>query len=258
MEKLDRLKEYLSQFDKICVAYSGGVDSDLVMNAAQQVLGENAVAIIGDAAFLARKDLEDAKRLAEMAGIKYYIVQPDVFSVEKIKMNDRKRCYYCKKSIMSEIIKEARKLGFSIIADGKNADDGKVYRPGTEAAKELGIVSPLYETEMTKADIRQAAKEMGLETWNKASNSCLATRFPYDTELTKNRLNMVEEAELLIDKKGIPSGRVRVHGDIARIEIPKECFGELVSDEKLVSEIKKIGFPYITLDLEGFRSGSMD
>ena len=258
MEKLDRLREYLSNFDKLCVAYSGGVDSDLLMNVAYEVLKDNAIAVIGDGAMLSRKDLEDAENLARKTGIKYYVVKVDVFSVNEFKFNDKKRCYYCKKNIMGEIIKKANELGFYTVADGKNSDDGKVYRPGAEAARELGIVSPLYEAGMTKQDIRQAARELGLETWNKPSNSCLATRFPYDTELTAENFAKVEGAELLIAQKGIPSGRGRMHGDIARIEVPEERFNELISDRKLIEDIKNFGFRYVTLDLEGFRSGSMD
>ena len=258
MEKLDRLREYLSNFDKLCVAYSGGVDSDLLMNVAYEVLKDNAIAVIGDGAMLSRKDLEDAENLARKTGIKYYVVKVDVFSVNEFKFNDKKRCYYCKKNIMGEIIKKANELGFYTVADGKNSDDGKVYRPGAEAARELGIVSPLYEAGMTKQDIRQAARELGLETWNKPSNSCLATRFPYDTELTAENFAKVEGAELLIAQKGIPSGRVRMHGDIARIEVPEDRFNELISDRKLIEDIKNFGFRYVTLDLEGFRSGSMD
>lgn len=258
MEKLDRLREYLSNFDKLCVAYSGGVDSDLLMNVAYEVLKDNAVAVIGDGIMLSRKDLEDAENLARKTGIKYYVVKVDAFSVNEFKFNDKKRCYYCKKNIMGEIIKKANELGFYTVADGKNSDDGRVYRPGAQAAKELGIVSPLYEAGMTKQDIRQAARELGLETWNKASNSCLATRFPYDTELTAENFAKVEGAELLIAQKGIPSGRVRLHGDIARIEVPEERFNELISDKKLIENIKNVGFRYVTLDLEGFRSGSMD
>lgn len=258
MEKLDRLREYLSKFDKLCVAYSGGVDSDLLMNVAYEVLKDNAIAVIGDGIMLSRKDLEDAENLARKTGIKYYVVKVDAFSVNEFKFNDKKRCYYCKKNIMGEIIKKANELGFYTVADGKNSDDGKVYRPGAEAARELGIVSPLYEAGMTKQDIRQAAKELGLETWNKPSNSCLATRFPYDTELTAENFAKVEGAELLIAQKGIPSGRVRMHGDIARIEVPEDRFNELISDRKLIEDIKNFGFRYVTLDLEGFRSGSMD
>ena len=258
MEKLDRLREYLSNFDKLCVAYSGGVDSDLLMNVAYEVLKDNAIAVIGDGVMLSRKDFEDAENLARKTGIKYYVVKVDVFSVNEFKFNDKKRCYYCKKNIMGEIIKKANELGFYTVADGKNSDDGKVYRPGAEAARELGIVSPLYEAGMTKQDIRQAARELGLETWNKPSNSCLATRFPYDTELTAENFAKVEGAELLIAQKGIPSGRVRMHGDIARIEVPEDRFNELISDRKLIEDIKNFGFRYVTLDLEGFRSGSRD
>lgn len=258
MEKLNRLREYLSNFDKLCVAYSGGVDSDLLMNVTYEVLKDNAIAVIGDGVMLSRKDLEDAENLARKTGIKYYVVKVDVFSVNEFKFNDKKRCYYCKKNIMGEIIKKANELGFYTVADGKNSDDGKVYRPGAEAARELGIVSPLYEAGMTKQDIRQAARELGLETWNKPSNSCLATRFPYDTELTAENFAKVEGAELLIAQKGIPSGRVRMHGDIARIEVPEDRFNELISDRKLIEDIKNFGFRYVTLDLEGFRSGSMD
>ena len=258
MEKLDRLREYLSNFDKLCVAYSGGVDSDLLMNVAYEVLKDNAIAVIGDGVMLSRKDLEDAENLARKTGIKYYVVKVDVFSVNEFKFNDKKRCYYCKKNIMGEIIKKANELGFYTVADGKNSDDGKVYRPGAEAARELGIVSPLYEAGMTKQDIRQAARELGLETWNKPSNSCLATRFPYDTELTAENFAKVEGAELLIAQKGIPSGRVRRHGDTARIDVPEDRFNEMISDRKLIEDIKNFGFRYVTLDLEGFRSGSMD
>ena len=258
MEKLDKLREYISKFDKLCIAYSGGVDSDLVMNVAYDILKDNAIAVIGNGVMLSRKDLEDAERLAKKVGIKYYIIEADAFAVKEFRFNDRKRCYFCKKNIMGGIIQKAKDLGFEFVADGKNADDGKAYRPGAMAADELGIVSPLYEVGMTKAEIREAAELLGLETWNKASNSCLATRFPYDTELTRENFEKVEKAEFLIAEKGIQSGRVRVHGDIARIEIPKDKFGTFISDKEIIENIKKIGFRYVTLDLEGFRSGSMD
>ena len=258
MKKLDELRDYISKLGKVCVAYSGGVDSDLVMNVAHEVLKDNAIAIIGDGIMLSRKDLQDAERLAKKAGIKYYIIKADAFAVKEFKFNDKKRCYFCKKNIMGGVKAKATELGFTTIVDGKNADDGKHYRPGAQAADELGLVSPLYAVGMTKADIREAAKELGLETWNKASNSCLATRFPYDTELTAENFEKVEAAELLIAQKGIPSGRVRLHGDIARIEIPKQYFGEFIADTETIDKIKNIGFRYITLDLEGFRSGSMD
>ena len=143
MEKLDKLREYISKFDKLCIAYSGGVDSDLVMNVAYDILKDNAIAVIGNGVMLSRKDLEDAERLAKKVGIKYYIIEADAFAVKEFRFNDRKRCYFCKKNIMGGIIQKAKELGFEFVADGKNADDGKAYRPGAMAADELGIVSPL-------------------------------------------------------------------------------------------------------------------
>ena len=258
MEKLDKLKEFISKFDKVCVAYSGGVDSDLVMNVAHEVLKDNAIAVIGDGIMLSRKDFDDAKRLAKNAGIQYYVIEADVFKVDDFRNNTRERCYHCKKSIMASIAEKANELGHYTILDGKNADDLKAYRPGSKATQELGIISPLFEAGMTKEDIRIAAKQVGLETWNKASNSCLATRFPYDTQLNREDFEMVEKAELLFAKRGIPSVRVRVHGDIARVEMLKDRFMEFIQDENLLKEMKNIGFRYVTLDLEGFRSGSMD
>ena len=164
MEKLDKLREYISKFDKLCIAYSGGVDSDLVMNVAYDILKDNAIAVIGNGVMLSRKDLEDAERLAKKVGIKYYIIEADAFAVKEFRFNDRKRCYFCKKNIMGGIIQKANELGFEFVADGKNADDGKAYRPGAMAADELGIVSPLYEVGMTKAEIREAAELLGYGT----------------------------------------------------------------------------------------------
>ena len=258
MENLSKLKEVIKKYGKACVAYSGGVDSDLVLNVSKEVLGDNVIAIIGKGAMLAGKDFDDAIRLAKRAGVKYYIIEMDVFTVPEFVNNDRKRCYFCKKNVMGGIIEKAKELGFDYVFDGKNADDGKVYRPGGAAAEEMGIISPLYLANISKPEIRQIAKSMNLDTWDKASNSCLATRFPYDTKLTPDMFEKVEKAEKIIADLGIPSGRVRVHGDIARIEMPKNYMADFVSNEEVIKKIKEIGFRYITLDLEGFRSGSMD
>ena len=258
MEKMKTLENILRKYNKICVAYSGGTDSDFLLNVAKNVLGNNVIAIIGNGEMMAKKDFEDAVKLAKRAGVEYYTIEADVFKVDEFRNNDRKRCYYCKKNIMSGLKEKAQELGFNIIADGKNFDDGKVYRPGALAAEEIGIVSPLFEAGFTKTEIRQFAKEMGLETWNKASNSCLATRFPYDTLLTSENFRKVEAGEKLIADFNIPSGRIRLHGEIARIEIPLEYFDVFMKNTELIKKIKNVGFKYITLDLEGFRSGSMD
>lgn len=258
-EKLKRLEEILQGFQKAAIAYSGGVDSDFLLNYAAKTLGkENVIAVIADGAMLAPKDLLDAAALADEAGIRCFILHLDVFSVPEFLHNNKKRCYYCKKNIMGNVLKKAEQEGFSVVLDGKNADDGRVYRPGASAAVELGIRSPLFEAGFTKADIRQAAKNMGLSTWEKASNSCLATRFPYDTILTEKDFSMVAQAEEWIANAGISSARLRVHGAIARIEMPKEYFTAFLNQPEITENIKSLGFQYVTLDLEGFRSGSMD
>ncbi|MEA5083413.1 MAG: ATP-dependent sacrificial sulfur transferase LarE [Lachnospiraceae bacterium] len=258
MNKLKVLENILLGYGKICVAYSGGTDSDFLLNVAKRVLGNNVIAIIGNGAMVSAKDYEEAVNLAKSIRVEYYTIDADVFKVEEFRNNSRERCYFCKKNIMGGIIEKAKELGFCIVADGKNSDDGKVYRPGAKAAEEIGIVSPLFEAGFTKAEIRSQAKKMDIKTWNKASNSCLATRFPYNTLLTAENFAMVEKAEKLIAESKIKSGRVRLHGEIARIEMPNEFFEEFMKNDKLIMKIKEIGFKYVTLDLEGFRSGSMD
>jgi len=259
MEQYKNLENILKKYEKICVAYSGGTDSDFLLNAAVKILGkENVLAVIADGVMLAKKDYDDAVRLAEKSGARLVTVTADAMAVDEFKMNRKDRCYFCKKNIMGEIIKKASEYGFYTVADGKNTDDGKVFRPGAKAAAELGIVSPLFEAGFSKQDIRSCAKYMGLETWNKKSNSCLATRFPYDTELNEETMKMVENAELMIFNEGFYGARVRLHGDIARIEIDKNDFERFIKEEELIKNIKAVGFKYVTLDLEGFRSGSMD
>jgi len=256
--KYNSLVEILKRYDKLCVAYSGGVDSDLLLNAACDALGENVLAVIVNGSNIAKKDIDDAFRLAKKTKAKVFVEDVDVFSEEEFRNNTKLRCYYCKKNIMSAVINRAKNEGYCIIADGKNVDDAKKYRPGAKAAEEMGIISPLAEAGFTKEDIRNSAKYLGLETFDKASNSCLATRFAYDTVLTEKSFEMVEKAELYLDSLGIESARVRVHGDIARIEVPQKYFEEIVKNKEILDLFKKIGFKFITLDLEGFRSGSMD
>ncbi len=257
-KKIERLSDILKGYGKVCIAYSGGTDSDFLLNMAVKTLGNNVIAVMAKGDNVATKDVEDALRLAKNAGAKVFLETVDVFSVSQFRNNTKERCYYCKKNIMQAVIERAGKEGYNLIADGKNADDAKHFRPGAKAAEEIGIVSPLYEAGFTKNEIRQAAQQMGLETWDKPSNSCLATRFMYNTELTKEAFSKVEKAEKFIADKGILSGRVRVHGDIARIEIPHKYFADFINDDSIVSLLKDLGYKYVTLDLEGFRSGSMD
>lgn len=259
MDKLQNLNKILKEYKKVCIAYSGGTDSDFLLNAAVKCLGkENVLAIIGNGIMLSRKDYDDAVCLAKKSGADYEVIDVDAFAAEEFVMNRRERCYFCKKNIMSALIKKAAEKGFDIVCDGKNTDDAKVFRPGAKAAAELGLKSPLYEAGFSKSEIRSCSKEMGCETWDKKSNSCLATRFPYDTHLTKEMFEKAEKAELAVFNKGYMGARVRVHGDIARVEIAKDDFERFIKDEELIKEIKNAGFKYVTLDLEGFRSGSMD
>jgi len=256
---IDNLEKILKKYGKICVAYSGGTDSDFLLNMAAKILGkENVLAVLAKGIMLSQKDFDDALRLAQKCGVRLEIVEIDALSVGEFRNNTKERCYFCKKNIMSKVIEKASQLGFDVVADGKNTDDGKVFRPGTKAASELGIVSPLFEAGFSKADIRHWAQKENIETWDKKSNSCLATRFPYDTLLTEDNLKAVEKAEYIIFSKGYSGARVRVHGDIARIEIDKEDFKRFVEDKDIAEDVKKQGFKYVVLDLEGFRSGSMD
>ena len=228
---LEDLKEELKKLGKVAICFSGGIDSSFLLFVANKVLPrENVLAIIANGEMVPRKDYDEA--------------------IEFLKENEK---------LMSEIRKEANKNDFENLLDGKNADDLKVYRPGNKAAEELGIISPLAKLNFYKKDIRKYSKELGIKFWDKPSNSCLATRFLYDTTLTKENLKMVESSEEVIKELGIKKVRVREHNEIAKIEVEKENF-EIILKHKgfIVEKLKEIGFKYITLDLEGIKSGNFD
>lgn len=263
MEELEKLKEQLKKYKKAAVAYSGGVDSNFLLSVARSTLGkDNVLAVLCSGAMMAESDLSEAIELLNEIDADYRILEIDVFEIEEFKNNDKMRCYYCKKNLMQRIRREAEKNGFSIVMDGKNLDDASVYRPGAKAADELGICSPLYECGFTKQAIREESRKLGIRTWSKPSNACLASRFPYGTQLTIEKLKQAEAAEQCLKEVGIDSGRVRIHDKIARIEVPREAFpvvmANLSKKQGLVSKMKDCGFNYVTLDLEGFRSGSFD
>lgn len=259
MDKLELLKKRLKELKKVAIAYSGGVDSNFLMSVARETLGkENVLAVLCSGAMLAQADYQEAVQLLKDKDVQYEILAMDVFTVPEFAGNDKKRCYYCKKNLMSKIIEMAKTQGYEVVLDGKNLDDAKVYRPGAAAAQELGICSLLYECGFTKQDIRNVSRELGIITWNKPSNACLASRFPYGTQLTAEKLKQVEDAELCLKELGIDSGRIRVHDRIARVEVAKEDFKCLLEHKDFVNKVKACGFDYVTLDLEGFRSGSFD
>ena len=257
MEKLISLKERLKAYKKVAIAYSGGCDSNFLLQVSINTLGKSnvlAVLCIGD--MMSNDDINSARNL--LSGVNYKEVKVDVLGIDEFKNNKKSRCYYCKRAIMNNVISEAEKLGFNYILDGKNLDDEVVYRPGIEACRELGILSPIAECGMTKEDVRRFSKELKIETFNKPSNSCLASRFNYNTLLTKEKLENVDKAEVIFNKLGINYVRVRVQGNIARIEVEKKFFYKVLSNQWIVYELKKLGFKYITLDLEGISSGKYD
>lgn len=257
MDKLKELRKVLQSYQKIAIAYSGGCDSNFLMNVAMQTLGkDNVLCVICIGAMMSKEDIDNARTL--LKDIPHVEVTLDVFSIDAFKNNDRRRCYFCKKEVMSAVIKEANAKGFTYIVDGKNIDDDGEYRPGIEACKELGIVSPLSMAGLTKKDVRRYSEELGVVTYNKPSNACLASRFNYGTVLTKENLALVDKAEALFHEENIHHVRVRVHDTLARIEVHPNVFDKVYKNTELIRKIKELGFRYITLDLHGITSGSYD
>jgi uncharacterized protein len=207
------------------------------------------------------RELEEAKELAKSFGANHEIIVSEELEVPGFSENPPERCYYCKKELFGKLVKMARERGFNFVLDGSNADDTGDFRPGMRAKDELGVISPLKEVGLTKAEIRALSQKMGLPTWNKPSFACLASRFPYGERITEEKLNRVEKAEDLLKELGFIQYRVRSHGDLARIEVsPEEIerFFEKSLREKVVAEFKKLGFVYVSLDLTGYRTGSMN
>lgn len=260
-EKYQTLQDIVRSYGKVAIAFSGGVDSSLLSFVAHETLGENAVALTADAPVVPRSEFAEGKEFCRCFGIKQVICQPNPFEKEEVRFNAPNRCYVCKKVIFGSLFNEAANLGIDIIADGSNLDDLGDYRPGLKALEELQVKSPLREAGFTKADIRALSRELGLPTWNKQSNACLATRFPYGTEITVDKLALVDNAESVLSGMGFTQLRVRVHDDIARIEIPLEQMPMIFEGENrvaIVDALKNLGFAYVTLDLAGYRTGSMN
>ena len=259
MDKLERLRSNLKTYKKLCISYSGGVDSAFLLSVAYKVLGDNVIAVLIDSPVLARRDRKDAIDLLEKTGVKYEVIKVNPLISSDFCENNRMRCYYCKKMICTSIREFATQNGIETIADGQNADDAQSeHRPGAIAAKESEIVSPLIDCGFTKEDIRFYSKQLGLVTWDKPSNACLATRLPYGFAISEEQLAVIEAAEETLRKRGMEGCRVRRHDTIARIEAPYRFFDAILKTQAIVEEIKTLGFKYVTLDLEGFRSGSMN
>lgn len=256
-----RLRTLLRSYSKLAIAFSGGVDSTLLLSLAAEELPGSVIAVTSRVPMTPAKEFEKAKLFCEEQEVNQLICSPDVLSLDQVKMNSPKRCYYCKTMLFFSMKEAAAENGYSIIADGTNVDDLADYRPGMKAIKELGVVSPFLEAGFTKKDIRDLSLQRSLSTWNKQSNACLATRIPYGQELSYDLLSRIDQAEELLHILGFTNVRLRVHNDVARIEIGLDQFTKLLDDsvrESIIEQVKDLGFSYITLDLEGFRTGSMN
>lgn len=258
-EKIEKLHELLICRKRVAIAFSGGVDSTFLLKTAQNILGENVIAITANAPIIPKHELKEAVDFTEKNRIEHIVFQIDEESMRSFSHNPENRCYICKKIIFENIIDIALKHNFSCVMDGSNIDDENEYRPGKKALKELSVISPLQECSLTKSDIRQLSEDLGLKTAQKPSFACLASRIPYGMEITNEKLNMIEQAENFLFAKGFSQVRVRHHNDIARIEIipqQRKLFFDII--DEIQHALKKIGFLYVTLDLKGYRTGSLD
>jgi pyridinium-3,5-biscarboxylic acid mononucleotide sulfurtransferase len=262
LSKRERLLEILRSFRSVAVAFSGGVDSTVVANAAHLALGDRAIAVTADSPSVPRAELEDARRLAEQIGIRHRIVSTEEFGDPDYIRNDGTRCYYCKSELYGRIETLLPELGVAVICSGANLDDRGDYRPGLKAAAEHAVRHPLQEAGCTKADVRALARAWDLPAWEKPASPCLSSRLAPGVHVTAERTGRVEAAEAYLKTLGYRECRVRLHeGELARIEVPAaelERLADPALREGLVRRLKELGFRYITLDLEGFRSGNLN
>ena len=255
------LTERIKAAGKLAVAFSGGTDSTYLVYKAHEVLGDNALAVTIRSQVLIDEDFEWTVDFCKKTGVKHAVINCDVFDAEQFENNPPDRCYYCKKMDFEGIKKAAAEHGITEVADGSNVDDQGDYRPGMRAMKELGIVSPLKEAGLTKQEIRFLSKEAGLPTWDKPAAACLASRFAYGEKITTEGLIRVANAEKFIRDLGFSGIRVRVHGDIARIEASPDDIALLTYErtrKEISAELKRLGFKYVTIDIDGYRTGSMN
>ena len=260
-EKQAKLKELLLSYGKLAVAFSGGVDSTFLLQTAHDVLGDRALAVTAAPVFVPPRELQEAKDFCRSRSIRQIVIPAEALNIDSVRHNPPDRCYHCKHEIFGNILRVAGENGISFVAEGSNTDDVGDYRPGMRAIRELGVKSPLLEAGLSKEDIRALSREMGLPTWDKPSFACLASRFVYGERITDERLSMVDRAEQLLMDLGFRQFRVRIHGDLARIELLPEDLEKLIRQdlrERVYRALKEYGFSYVTLDLAGYRTGSMN
>ena len=260
-EKLGKLKEYLRELGSLAVGFSGGVDSSFLLAVAAETLGDKAIAVTGVDASVPQREVDEATVFCKDRGIRHFLCKVNPLAEEGYRHNSPDRCYFCKHGIFSEVKRIACENGIQYAGEGSNVDDVGDYRPGLRAVAELGVKSPLREAGLHKKDIRLLSRMMGLPTWSKPAYACLASRFVYGEEITEEKLRMIDRAEQFLIEHGFLEERVRLHGKIARIEVPPDDIARLAADgirQEVCNEFKKIGFLFVTLDMAGYRMGSMN
>jgi pyridinium-3,5-biscarboxylic acid mononucleotide sulfurtransferase len=257
MTKFNQLKTVISEYNSLLVAYSGGVDSSLVLKTAIDVLGDRALAVTAVSPSLPGQELEEAREIARWIGARHVEIESHELEDELYLANTPQRCFFCKNEVYSLLVDYAKENGLQAVADGTNADDQGDHRPGRQAARNLGVRSPLQEVGLTKAEIRELAQELGLPNWDKPAAACLSSRVPYGVPITIQALSQVESAEQVLLNLGFREVRVRSQDHTARIEVSPEDFARLIGHREVILEaLKNLGYVYISLDLAGFRSGS--
>ncbi len=259
-KKYDDLRAIIKSYGGVAVAFSGGVDSTFLLKVAHDVLGDGAIAITARSKSFPERERREAQEFCDREQIAWYQVESEELSIDGFAKNPPNRCYLCKKELFTKLIRMAKEHGINVMAEGSNLDDNGDYRPGLQAVAELGVESPLRRAGLTKQDIRDISKELGLPTWNKQSFACLASRFVYGEDITEKKLDMVDRAEQLLLDLGFGQVRVRIHGEnLARIEVREEELEKVLQNrEQILEEFKKAGFLYVTMDLAGYRTGSMN